>query len=172
MAASSDSIRMRLEKEMKFVFVSISSNLTTTNDREQLFQHLHRVRQDTTLCKDISAMCPAFKSSDINLFLQMFFEDIVGELFTEQIQFVKSDSEKEQSTVSVNDQSILFYIAGFIIKALKKRYYVVSSKNLTIMDKLVSHSDSSSFVNSYSEWFNKQDRGGLQKSQVTTSICW
>ena len=81
-------------------------------------------------------------SSDINLFLQMFFEDI---------------------TVSVNDQSILFYIAGFIIKALKKRYYVVSSKNLTIIDKLVSHSDSSSFVTSYSEWFNKQDRGGLQK---------
>lgn len=155
MAASSDSIRMRLEKEMKFVFVSIFLNLTTTNDREQLFQHLHRV------CQDISAMCPAFKSSDINLFLQMFFEDIVGELFTEQIQFVKSDSEKEQSTVSVNDQSILFYVAGFIIKALKKRYYVVSSKNLAIMDKLVSHSDSSSFLNSYSEWFNKQDRGGL-----------
>ena len=74
MAASSDSIRMRLEKEMKFVFVSSSSNLTTTNDREQLFQHVHRVRLDTTLCKDIS--CPAFKSSDINLFLQMFFEDI------------------------------------------------------------------------------------------------
>ena len=102
-------------------------------------------------------------SSDINLFLQMFFKDIVGELFTEQIKLVKSDSEKEQSTVSVNDQSILlFYIAGFIIKALKKRYYVVSSKNLTIIDKLVSHSDSSSF-NSNSEWFNKQDRGGLQK---------
>jgi hypothetical protein len=93
----------------------------------------------------------------------MFFEDIVGEHFTEQIKLVKSDSEKEQSTVSVNDQSILFYIAGFIIKALKKRYYVVSSKNLTIMDRLVSHSDSSWFVNSYSEWFNKQDRGGLQK---------
>ena len=34
MAALSDSIRMRLEKEMKFVFVSSSSNLTTTNDRE------------------------------------------------------------------------------------------------------------------------------------------
>ena len=34
MAASSDSIRMRLEKEMKFIFVSSSSNLTTTNDRE------------------------------------------------------------------------------------------------------------------------------------------
>ena len=31
------------------------------------------------------------------------------------------------------------------------------------MDKRVSHSDSSSFVNNYSEWFNKQDRGGLQK---------
>ena len=93
----------------------------------------------------------------------MFFEDIVGELFTEQIKLVKSDSEKEQSTVSVNDQSILFCIAGFTIKALKKRYYVVSSKNLTIMDKLVSRSDSSSFVNSYSEWFNKQDSGGLQK---------
>ena len=102
-------------------------------------------------------------SSDINLFLQMFFKDIVGELFTEQIKLVKSDSEKEQSTVSMNDQSILlFYIAGFIIKALKKRYYVVSSKNLKIMDKLVSHSDSSSF-NSNSEWFNKQDSGGLQK---------
>ena len=94
----------------------------------------------------------------------MFFEDIVGELFsTEQITLVKSDSEKEQSTVSVNDQSILFYIAGFIIKALKKGYYLVTSKNLTIIDKLVSHSDPSSFVTSYSEWFNKQDRGGLQK---------
>jgi len=68
MAASSDSIRMRLEKKMKFVFVSSSSNHTTTNDREQLFQHLQRVHLDTTLCKDIAAMCPAFKSSDINLF--------------------------------------------------------------------------------------------------------
>jgi hypothetical protein len=68
-AASSDYIRMRLEKEMKFIFVSSSSNLTTTNDREQLFQHVHIVRLDTALCNDISAMCPAFMSSDINLFL-------------------------------------------------------------------------------------------------------
>lgn len=72
MAASSDSIRMRLEKEMKFVFDSSSLNLTTTNDREQLF--ICTVCLDNTLCKDISAMCPAFKSS---LFLQMFFEDIL-----------------------------------------------------------------------------------------------
>ena len=101
----------------------------------------------------------------------MFFEDIVGEHFTEQIKLVKSDSEKEQSTVSVNDQSILFYIAGFIIKALKKRYYVVSSKNLTNIDKLVSHSDSSSFVTSYSDdgLINKTE--GLRRSQVTTSSC-
>ena len=85
---------------------------------------------------------------------------------------MKSDSEKEQSTVSVNDQSILFYIAGFIIKALKKRYYVVSSKNLTIIDKLVSHSDSSSFVTSYSDdgLINKTEE--LRRSQVTTSSCW
>ena len=34
MAALSDSIRMRLEKELKFVFVSSSSNLTSTNGRE------------------------------------------------------------------------------------------------------------------------------------------
>jgi hypothetical protein len=111
-------------------------------------------------------------SKPSNLFLQMFFEDIVGEHFTEQIKLVKSDSEKEQSTVSVNDQSILFYIAGFIIKALKKRYYVVSSKNLTIIDKLVSHSDSSSFVTSYSDdgLINKTEE--LHRSQVTTSSCW
>ena len=85
---------------------------------------------------------------------------------------MKSDSEKEQSTVSVNDQSILFYIAGFIIKALKKRYYVVSSKNLTIIDKLVSHSDSSSFGTSYSDdgLINKTE--GLCRSKVTTSSCW
>ena len=69
---------------------------------------------------------------------------------------MKSDSEKEQSTVSVNDQSVLFYIASFIIQALKKRYYVVSSKNLTINRPFI-------IVTSYSEWFNKQDRGGLQK---------
>ena len=66
-------------------------------------------------------MCPDFKSSNIHLSVQMLFEDIVGELFTEQIQFVKSNSEKEQSTTSVNDQSILFYIAGFTMKTLMKR---------------------------------------------------
>ena len=100
---------------MKFIFVSGSSNLTTTNDREQLFQHLHRVGLDTTLCKDIFAMCPAFKSSDINLFLQMFFEDILSSWWT----FYRRDKIGEKW---VWERTVKRELENIVHKSLGDRY--------------------------------------------------
>ncbi|CAC5363148.1 unnamed protein product [Mytilus coruscus] len=89
--------------------------------------------------------------------------DIIGELFVQQIKVVKHASDTQQSNLSTNDQSILYYIAGFIIKALKKRYSCVSTNKSSIVSKLLNSTNNTTFVNTYGKWFTKQDRGGLQK---------
>jgi hypothetical protein len=48
----------------------------------------------------------------VNNFLQLIFEDIVGEILVHQTTIAKDNADKEQSMISNNDQSILYYIAG------------------------------------------------------------
>ncbi|XP_071138679.1 uncharacterized protein PF3D7_1120000-like [Mytilus edulis] len=81
----------------------------------------------------------------------------------DKIKVVKQASDTEQSNLSTNDQSILYYIAGFIIKALKKRYSCVSTNKSSIVSKLLNSTNNTTFVTTYGKWFTKQDRGGLQK---------
>lgn len=147
----------------KTIFVTSFTNLTTTSDREQLFRQLHSLRSDHTLQEEITGLCPTFTPTVVNLFIQLFIEDIIGELFVQQIKVVKHASDTQQSNLSTNDQSILYYIAGFIIKALKKRYSCVSTNKSSIVSKLLNSTNNTTFVNTYGKWFTKQDRGGLQK---------
>ena len=44
--------------------------------------------------------------------MQLIFEDIVGEILVHQTTIAKDNADKEQSKISNNDQSILYYIAG------------------------------------------------------------
>ncbi|XP_063402192.1 uncharacterized protein LOC134686117 [Mytilus trossulus] len=126
-ASSSETIRTILGNRFKTIFVTSSTNLTTSCDREQLFRQLHCLRSDHTLKEEITELCLTFTPTVVNLFIQLFIEDIIGEIFVQQIKVVKQASDTQQSNLSTNDQSILYYIAGFIIKALKKRYSCAST---------------------------------------------
>jgi hypothetical protein len=48
--------------------------------------------------------------ASVNNFLQLIFEDIVGEILVHQTTITKDNADKEQSMISNNDQSILYYI--------------------------------------------------------------
>ena len=50
--------------------------------------------------------------------MQLIFEDIVGEILVHQTTIAKDNADKEQSMISNNDQSILYYIAGYILKIM------------------------------------------------------
>ncbi|XP_063412543.1 uncharacterized protein LOC134695255 [Mytilus trossulus] len=162
-ASSSETIRTILGNRFKTIFVTSSTNLTTSCDREQLFRQLHCLRSDHTLKEEITELCLTFTPTVVNLFIQLFIEDIIGEIFVQQIKVVKQASDTQQSHLSTNDQSILYYIAGFIIKALKKRYSCASTNKSSIVSKLLNSTNNTTFVTTYGKWFTKQDRGGLQK---------
>jgi hypothetical protein len=44
--------------------------------------------------------------------MQLIFENIRGEILMHQTTIAKDNADKEQSKISNNDQSILYYIAG------------------------------------------------------------
>ena len=54
--------------------------------------------------------------------MQLIFEDIVGEILVHQTTIAIDNADKEQSMISNNDQSILYYIAGYILRSLRKKY--------------------------------------------------
>jgi len=99
----------------------------------------------------------------VNNFLQLIFEDIVGEILVHQTTIAKDNADKEQSMISDNDQSILYYIAGYILRSLHKKYLRYSKHKLSLVDKFSDNSENHNFVQKYDRWYKIQDRGGLQK---------
>ena len=65
--------------------------------------------------------------------------------------------------ISDNDQSILYYIAGYILRSLHKKYLRYSKHKLSLVDKFSDNSENHNFVQKYDRWYKIQDRGGLQK---------
>ncbi|XP_063446686.1 uncharacterized protein LOC134726215 [Mytilus trossulus] len=59
-ASSSETIRTILGNRFKTIFVTSSTNLTTSCDREQLFRQLHCLRSDHTLKEEITELCLTF----------------------------------------------------------------------------------------------------------------
>ena len=65
--------------------------------------------------------------------------------------------------ISDNDQSIFYYIAGYILRSLHKKYLRYSKHELSLVDKFSVNSENHNFVQKYDRWYKIQDRGGLQK---------
>ena len=83
----------------------------------------------------------------------------------------KTKQEKERSsknsTITDNDQAILYYISGYIPKALKKKYMKIKNieeRELKIkcIETMVLKSTSQGVSAKYAKWTSKISRGGLQ----------
>ena len=103
-------------------------------------------------------------------FVGILFHKILGETVLERSQMLEKTAEKRSSELSDSDQSVIYYISGYIITALhkqasKKKVQNVKLKALqeAMQVSLKHESDSEkTFVTKYSSWTEKINRGGLK----------
>lgn len=143
--------------------VSTSTDITLGTDREQLFRRLHKTRISQSIREEFASFFLQHSKNTVNNFLQLIFEDIVGEILVHQTTIAKDNADKEQSMISNNDQSILYYIAGYILRSLRKKYLRYSKHKLSLIDKFSDNSENHNFVQKYERWYKIQNHGGLQK---------
>ena len=109
-----------------------------------------------------------FSRIDINNFLQVFLLDLVGEVFRQLVKSATAKSQNISESVSDNDSTVLYYIAGFIIGALQKRYSKlrnasVREEKLDNLRELTSRNSETTFTEKFSGMIERKDRGGLRK---------
>lgn len=85
----------------------------------------------------------------------------MANLIKEQVKVAKSVSTKEQEGLSDQDQSILCYICGFIIRRLSKGYQTKCSSKRQCIQRLKLKTPNSTFVARFSNWKTKSDHGGI-----------
>jgi UDP-N-acetylglucosamine pyrophosphorylase len=78
--------------------------------------------------------------------LQEIINSIFGMLYNKWVDS-KDNADKEQSMISNNDQSILYYIAGYILRSLRKKYLRYSKHKLSLVDKVSGNSEKQYFWN-------------------------
>jgi len=142
----------------------------TCNEREQIFHRLHNARTDSQQIANITRTidCKQFSSKQINTFLQLVLLEIIGEMFKSLVNGAKHISEVVSVSVSDNDNTVLFYISGYIIRALEKKYSKIKNSDLkqtkmNIMRNLHCNSTAESFTNKFDKMLTLKDRGGLRK---------
>lgn len=165
-----------MTEKVKILFSQLTTdpiNLSLSNDRESFFRKIHAIRLSSSLKElhdDIKSLeYPHFDSINVNNFLQVLVLEFTNSFLESLCQTMKTRSEVEiQENVSENDQKILFYIGGYIVHALKKRYSKLSSTETKERKKLElrnlsSKTSNSKYIDKFSTWFEKKDRGGLKR---------
>ena len=168
--ANCDDIRDKFSNVFHELFVNNGSHVSLSMEREAFFQKLHRMRTSPEVMSDIVSLFLSVgcKQSEIDIrnVIQMIFLELVGEIFRVRLDFEKRQSVIIQKELTANDQSVLFYIAGYIIRSLTRRYYKLKNRDTRVEDclkDLVVHSKPSENVpNPISSLSDKKNRGGLK----------
>lgn len=146
--------------------------LSTVEEREKFFKNVHKCRLDEVLIKDgvetIQKITSSATEYEINVFIQECMMDLIGEIIKERVNMEKNKSTSETSTFSDQDNKVLYYIAGFILCGLEKKYNKVLNKalrekKLKSLCMLEKDTSEGSFWEKYSTWLDKKNRGGLKK---------
>ena len=102
-------------------------------------------------------------------FVSILLYQMLKDIMTKRAKLFQKVSEKDSCVnISEQDQSILFYISGYIIKALQKYTNKVKNSNKEIVSSAIqamlkNENDSEkTFVSKYAEWTDKLSRGGLR----------
>lgn len=144
-------------------------NLMLTEDRENLFRKIHElrlssdIREMELILQQVNCPCP----DEINNFLQIFMMELTSAILKNLASTMKNESTDEAKTLSENDQKVLFYVSGFVLHALKKRYNKIKQgldrqEMLTVIQSMTAKQCNENFVKKYASLLEKKNRGGLQ----------
>lgn len=159
-------------KAVKESFNKLASepvNITLSDDRENLFSKFHQLR----LSSEVENMetllsnnnCPY--ADEISNFVQVFLLQLTNSLLQLLTKSMENRDSQNSATLSDNEQKVLYYISGFVIHALKKKYNKINNEKdreekLKMMDSVTSKNLDESFVKKYSSLLDKKNRGGLK----------
>ncbi|XP_076084494.1 uncharacterized protein LOC143055246 [Mytilus galloprovincialis] len=129
-----------------------NASITIEADRETIFSSFHRIRLSDTLQTGGITLFQSLgfmDSSVITNFVQTFLLELMNQVLKEHLSKKMKQTQAFDNSLTDNDQKILFYIAGFIIQALHKRYNKLKVSSLK-EEKLLPANPL------------KKDRGGLK----------
>ncbi|CAC5391535.1 unnamed protein product [Mytilus coruscus] len=129
------------------------------------FSKFHKIRLSKSVTEAYSTLFSSngFPESDSKNFMQVFMLELINQLRNQQCLHERQKSEIQQSELSDKDQSILFYISGYIIRACSKKCGKLTGEKkvskMACIDRLRSQSSTSSFLTRFTKWTIKNDRG-------------
>ena len=97
------------------------------------------------------------------MYAQRFLTCFTTTYFHRQLQLLDVQQQMDNAVISKNDKEVLFYICGYILHALKKRYLKSKVKHSDLLNMLEHLFSNDQKRNDYSEWTDKLDRGGLKR---------
>ncbi|KAH3860840.1 hypothetical protein DPMN_023763 [Dreissena polymorpha] len=148
------------------------NKISSAAEREVFFMKVHACRIDPAVSGDAIKALNMFGSnvsdSDLNAFFQDCLMNLIGEFFKARRNLEKKLCENSHSSVSDQNNKILFYIAGYIIRALEKKYYRLHDKHLREkqienIKGLINNSSEKTFTDKFTSMYEKKQRGGLKK---------
>ncbi|XP_033739586.1 uncharacterized protein LOC117326896 [Pecten maximus] len=142
--------------------------LSSIHDREQLLRNLHNKRVNELVRQEYLQLYQDVLSdaSAVHSFVQLVFMEVLEKVLVEQIAVHTQTSADEAMVISDNDQTVLMYMCGSIMRILKKRYSRISDSEIKVEmvsafeDKRTTNG-CSNFISRYRRWITKKDRGGL-----------
>lgn len=100
-------------------------------------------------------------------FAGVLLRQVMEDIIDERSSIYKKDIEKAQNEISEADQSVLFYISGYIIHAVEKSQKRLKHSSQSMQDSISlllknEHDSKKTFIEKYSKWTERVNRGGLK----------
>ena len=151
-------------------FVPLLSSSSSQGHLEisSIFKGVSKLRGNPTflvaMCDAISSISPNVRRPLVCVFLQRFVSNTIKAYFTRQNELMRRVTSVNVDAVTENDKQVLYYICGYIIHALRKKYMrLKSAKAKRILDCLGVLEKNSSSDDVSSAWTDALDRGGLKR---------
>lgn len=145
----------------------------SSNEREKIFNKIHIMRTDQKVVKKLtctlknSVGSTTFSDREINNFIQVFVLDLIGEIFKGLVNLAKTTSEVKSESISDNDTKVIFYISGYIIQALQKKYCklknkAIREKKMELLQQFMCNTTEKTFTEKFKAMAAYKNRGGLK----------
>ena len=165
-----DGMQQQLNSVLQPVFSKVfkTGAVGETTTKEAMFSKFYDV--STTTVKEVRPLLEENLPTGLPVrqFVSTLLFQMLKDIMTERAKLFQKVSDANSCVISEQDQSILFYISGYIVKALQKYNKRIHNSNKEVLSSafqamLRNQNDTEkTFVSKFAEWTEKLSRGGLR----------
>lgn len=147
----------------------VDKAMITARERETLMCHIHKIRLSPEVLADFTTFVlgqvPAAQPATTRMLLQVWLRKVAVRMLSELHKLRGPSETNTPDPLSDVDQSVLYYISGFIVNNLKascrRHSKLERHENLISLLSSTEPQQTGHFVEKYSKWVKTQSRGGL-----------